>query len=50
MDHNRGAMIHTPGDVAAALWPRVSGASRRPLFTTFRDDRAEHAKIVRFFD
>lgn len=49
LDKNRGAMIHSPGDLAKKLWPHVIGASRRSLKEIFGSDRAEHAKVLRFF-
>lgn len=50
MDKNRGATIYSPDAVAVELWPRIIGASRRPLSTTFNDDIVEHGKVMRFFD
>jgi SIR2-like domain len=32
-----------------AVSPRVIGASRRPLRSTFSDDLVEHEKVMRFF-
>lgn len=49
MDKNRNALIHRPDELAAALWPRVIGSSRRSLREIFGHDRAEHAKVMRFF-
>jgi hypothetical protein len=49
VDGNRDAQVYAPSQLAERLWPRVRGASRRPLASTFRDDRAEHAKLMGFF-
>jgi hypothetical protein len=49
MDANRRAQIYESGTLAKDLWPRVVGASRRPLSTTFREDRVEHSKLMSFF-
>ena len=50
IDDNCSATIYSPGAMAAALWPRIIGASRRPLGTTFNKDMVEHGKVMRFFD
>ncbi len=49
MDKNRNATIYTPDVLAKDLWPHVIGSSRRSLRETFGSDRAEHAKVMRFF-
>jgi hypothetical protein len=49
IDGNRDAQVYAPSQLAERLWPRVRGASRRPLASTFRDDRAEYAKLMSFF-
>ena len=50
IDDNRSAAIYSPGAMASALWPRIIGASRRPLSSTFNTDVVEHNKVMRFFD
>lgn len=40
--------VYRPGALAEVLWPRVKGASRRPLRNTFSDDDAEYHKLTRF--
>lgn len=49
IDKNRDAQIHHPDQLASALWPRLIGASRRSLGEIFGPDRAEHAKVMKFF-
>jgi hypothetical protein len=43
------AMIRPPVPLVDALSEQIIGASRRPLTSTFGQDRVEHAKIMRFF-
>jgi hypothetical protein len=43
-------LIRGPQPLLTDLGPHVIGVSRRSLTTTFRNDRAEHAKLMRFFD
>ena len=50
VDKNRDATIYHPGPMAEALWPRIIGASRRPLSATFSSDVVEHNKVMRFFE
>ena len=50
LDKNHNAKIYSPGDLAKNLWPHMIGASRRSLREIFGSDRAEHAKVMRFFD
>jgi hypothetical protein len=49
IDTNRDATIYAPSLIASTLWPRIVGASRRPLTSTFDHDHVEHSKIMRFF-
>jgi len=49
MDKNRDATVYRPDILAETLWPRTIGASRRPLSSTFRNDRVEHGKLMQFF-
>lgn len=49
LDKNLGATIHSPGELALQLWPRLCGTSRRSLREIFGSDRTEHAKVMRFF-
>lgn len=46
----RGPNIYVPDSFAEKIWPRVIGASRRPLNATFSDDDAEFDKVCRFFE
>lgn len=50
LDKSEGAAIHDPGELAKELWPHVIGSSRRSLREIFGTDRAEHAKVMRFFE
>jgi hypothetical protein len=43
------APIRAPGELMTKLNPRIIGASRRSLITTFGNDRVEYAKVMRFF-
>jgi hypothetical protein len=41
--------IRVPDAYAEKLAPRIIGASRRPLLSTFGSDRVEYDKLLRFF-
>jgi hypothetical protein len=42
--------IRTPDPLVEKLAPRIIGASRRTLSSTFGSDNVEHSKILRFFE
>jgi hypothetical protein len=42
--------IKTPDPLVEKLSPRIMGASRRTLTSTFGSDSVEHSKILRFFE
>jgi len=42
--------IKTPDPLVEKLSPRIIGASRRTLTSTFGSDNVEHSKILRFFE
>jgi hypothetical protein len=42
--------IRVPDSYVEKLAPRIIGASRRPLSSTFGNDNVEHGKIMRFFE
>jgi hypothetical protein len=42
--------IRVPDPYVEKLAPRIVGASRRPLSSTFGNDNVEHGKIMRFFE
>lgn len=46
----KASITMPPMDLLARLSPRVIGASRRPLTSTFNTDVVEHAKIMKFFN
>ena len=45
---NPRAQIPPRPELLLRLYRRIVGASRRPLTTTFNDDRVEHSKIMEF--
>ena len=45
-----GGAIYAREEIEDVLEPVLIGFSARPLSRTFANDRAEHAKIMRFFD
>jgi len=45
----RASVSLPPTELMEQLSPRVIGASKRPLTTTFGGDLVEHAKVMRFF-
>ena len=49
VDKNQNATIYHPDAMAEALWPKIIGASRRPLSATFSIDVVEHNKVMQFF-
>ena len=49
IDENLNAPIHARGVLADTIWPRVIGASRRSLLSTFSSDTVEFRKLLRFF-
>ena len=42
--------IKTPDPFVEKLAPRIIGASRRTLSSTFGSDNVEHSKLLRFFE